>query len=50
MFEDLLGADDFILDPEDIQSVAPGGEGWDSGIEPDIFASGETPDLWSTKS
>ena len=51
-FDDLFGPDDFVIDAEDVQEVGAvtSTEGnWDTGNEADIFASGETPDIFSTK-
>jgi len=51
-FEDFFGQDDFLIDPEDLESatdVTAGGESWDTGSIPDIFASGECQDIFSTK-
>lgn len=51
-FDDFFDEGDFIItDPEDISGDLPEtvGEGWDTGMNPDIFASGETPDIFSTK-
>lgn len=48
MFDDLFTEEDFVLDPEDLETN-PTGEKWDTGIVPDIFASGEEPDIFSTK-
>ncbi len=47
MFDDLFTADEFLIDPEDVQ--APTGENWDTGIVPDIFASGDSQDIFNTK-
>jgi hypothetical protein len=47
MFDDFFNDEDFVLDPEDLQNNS--GEEWETGIEPDMFSSGETPDIWSTK-
>jgi hypothetical protein len=49
MFDDLFGPDDFMLDPEDVQNQVEGTESWDTGNESDIFASGESPDIFTTK-
>ena len=46
MFEDLLTDDDFLIDPE-IEEVSD--ENWDTGITPDIFTSGQEPDIFTTR-
>lgn len=48
-FDDLFGPDDFSIDPEDLVSHDGVGEAWDTGVQPDIFASGEKQDIFSTK-
>lgn len=51
-FDDLFGPDDFVIDADDVQQVTDGNENagsWDTGNSPDIFASGEQPDIFSTK-
>lgn len=46
MYEDFLGQEDFMIDPEDldVESTEP----FETGIVPDIFASGENQDIFST--
>ncbi len=47
-FDEIFGPDDFVIDPEDVRDVVQN-ENWDTGNEPDIFKSGERPDIFSTK-
>lgn len=47
-FDDIFGPDDFVIDPEDVRDVVSQ-ENWDTGNDPDIFKSGEQPDIFSTK-
>lgn len=47
-FDDLLGVEDFMIDEEDVRDVTTT-EAWDTGNGSDIFASGESPDIFSTK-
>ena len=46
-FDDLFSEDEFVIDPEDLELQTE--EKWDTGITPDIFASGSAPDIFSTK-
>lgn len=46
-FDDFFQSDEFLIDPEDLET--PSGENWDTGIQPDIFATGELPDIFTTK-
>jgi len=46
-FDDFFQQDEFLIDPEDV--VATTGENWDTGIQRDIFASGDIQDIFSTK-
>ena len=46
-FDDFFQQDEFLIDPEDLET--PSGENWDTGIQPDIFATGESPDIFTTK-
>jgi len=50
-FDDFFSDDDFIIDPQDVTGDLPerSGEGWDTGMDSDIFATGEMPDIFSTK-
>jgi hypothetical protein len=50
-YDDLFSQDDFVIDADDVQQVAndDGDVSWDTGNTPDIFASGEQPDIFSTK-
>ena len=48
VMDDFFDQDDFLIDPEDIEENTSG-ETWDTGISPDIFASGESQDIFSTK-
>ena len=47
-FDDLFTNDDFLIDPEDEREIVQT-ESWDTGNSPDIFASGERPDIFSTR-
>jgi hypothetical protein len=47
-FDDLFGPDDFVISTDDERDVVQT-ENWDTGNDPDIFASGEVPDIFSTK-
>jgi hypothetical protein len=47
-FDEFFDFDDFAIDPDDLDSVSQD-ESWDTGIEPDIFATGENQDIFSTK-
>jgi hypothetical protein len=47
-FDDFFDEGDFVIDPDDLHSRETG-ENWDTGIAPDIFASGEQQDIFSTK-
>lgn len=47
-FDDLLGVDDFVLDPEDVREITTT-ENWDTGNDEDIFVSGNRQDIFSTK-
>jgi len=46
-FEDFFDQEDFLIDPEDVNSGT--GETWDTGSSPDIFTSGQAPDIFTTK-
>lgn len=46
-FEDFDLGDDFNINPEDLSPST--NEAWDTGIEPDIFGTGEEADIFSTK-
>lgn len=48
-FDDLFGSDDFLIDPEDIENLPETSEAWNTGNSPDIFASGERQDIFTTK-
>lgn len=48
IFDDFFDEGDFIIDPEDIES-RDDIEEWDTGIDPDLFASGGDQDIFSTK-
>jgi hypothetical protein len=48
-FDDFFGDDDFMIDPEDLEVERTDNESWNTGIEPDVFASGNNPDIFSTK-
>lgn len=48
MFEDLFTDDDFLIEPELDDEVENGNEPWDTGIQPDIFASGAEQDIFTT--
>lgn len=48
MFDDFFQQDEFLIDPEDIKP-SEDVENWDTGNTPDIFASGQEPDIFSTK-
>lgn len=47
-FDDFFSDDDFLIDPDDLYP-RDSDEGWDTGVSPDIFASGEPQDIFSTK-
>ena len=47
-FDDIFDDSDFMIDPDDLYPRESEGD-WDTGIEPDVFASGEKQDLFSTK-
>lgn len=49
MFDDLFGDDDFVIDPDDLETVTEEKDAWDTGIDPDIFSSGEEQDIFTTK-
>ena len=49
-FDDFFQQDEFLIDPEDIQDLPATTENWDTGNVPDIFASGDSPDIFTTKS
>jgi hypothetical protein len=46
-FDDFFQQDEFMIDPEDLET--PQGESWDTGIQQDIFASGEKQDIFNTR-
>lgn len=46
-FDDLFSEDEFLIDPEDLELQTD--EKWDTGVSPDIFTSGEKPDIFNTK-
>jgi hypothetical protein len=46
-FDDLFSEDEFVIDPDDLELQTE--EKWDTGISPDIFASGSEPDIFNTK-
>lgn len=46
-FDDLLAADDFMIDPEDVREITTT-ENWDTGNEADIFSTGASQDIFST--
>ena len=48
-FDDFFNQDEFLIDPEDTQDLPVTTENWDTGIDADIFASGESPDIFNTK-
>lgn len=48
IFDDFFGEDDFTIDPDDLYT-RDDTEGWDTGIDPDIFASGQAQDIFNTK-
>ena len=43
-----LAEEDFIIDPDDYHS-RDDNESWDTGIEPDIFSTGQAQDIFTTK-
>lgn len=50
-FDDFFDDGDFMIDPEENGNIPDNTrENWDTGISPDIFASGERQDIFSTKS
>lgn len=41
---------DFVIDPDELHPRENNEDNaWDSGIDPDIFASGEKQDIFTTK-
>lgn len=46
-FDDFFNQEDFLIDPDDMENTS--GETFDTGIVPDIFASGQSPDIFTTK-
>lgn len=46
-FDDFFDQTEFLIDPDEHEIVQR--ENWDTGINPDIFSSGETPDIFTTK-
>ena len=46
-YEDFFGQEDFLIDPEDLETENTT-EPFDTGIVPDIFASGDNQDIFST--
>ncbi len=48
-FDEFFGQDEFMIDPEDVKDLPANAENWDTGNTPDIFKSGENPDIFSTK-
>jgi hypothetical protein len=49
MFNDFFDQDEFLIDPTDEDTATTTMGSWDTGIQPDIFSSGEKPDIFSTK-
>jgi len=47
-FDDFFDEGDFIIDPDDYHPRDTN-ESWDTGNSPDIFASGDDQDIFSTK-
>ena len=46
-FDDFFDQNDFLIDPEEMENNS--GETFDTGIAPDIFTSGQQPDIFNTK-
>lgn len=46
IFDDLL-QQDFVIDPDEDRRETD--EEWDTGIEDNVFTTGEKPDIFSTK-
>mgnify|MGYP003565084696 CR=1 FL=1 len=46
-FDDFFNEGDFVIDPDDFYPRETG-ENWDTGIDPDIFTSGEQQDIFFT--
>ena len=47
MYDDFFGQDEFLIEPDTRDSRDS--ENWDTGNSPDIFATGEASDIFSTK-
>jgi len=48
-WDDLFGDDDFlVVDENDLAVQSTEGDAWDTGCDPDIFASGQNQDIFST--
>jgi hypothetical protein len=49
-FDDFFGQEEFMIDPDDLDDLpANTSENWDTGLSPDIFSSGESPDIFTTR-
>lgn len=49
MFDDFFSQDDFLIDQEDMELEVSESDSWDTGISPDIFATGESQDIFNTR-